>query len=154
MFIFLYSLKTAAQDKPAPIKKLGGFVTEKFPSTRIFDVQYEQLGPTYFSSKLLGNRFEDGKIESHNRFKAALNMPFFTSESKKIALTGSLRYKYESYGFGQYRYNTNSVYHRGNEEYHYFATSVSATYISKLFNKTVIYNATATVDADKESPAF
>ncbi|TDW46509.1 hypothetical protein EV144_106181 [Flavobacterium sp. 270] len=151
VFVFV-SLKSAAQDKDAPIKKLANFVTEKFPNTRIFDVQYEQLGPTDFSSKLYGNRFERGRIESHNRVKVAFNMPFFTSESKRFVLTSSLRYKYESYDFGEvYNYNSDLTYKKEREEFHFFAAALSATYMSTLFRKPIIYNATITTDGNEEN---
>lgn len=146
------SFKIAAQDKAAPMKKVASFVTEKFPTTRIFDVQYEQLGPTNFNSKLLGNRFETGRIENQSRFKAAFNMPFFASKSKKFVLTSSLRYKYEAYDFGEiYNYNSDVTYRKEKQEIHYFAAALSATYMSTLFSKPIIYNATATVDGNEKN---
>lgn len=146
------SLQAVAQEKEAGMKVLGKEVTDKFPTTRIFDVQYEQLGPTNFDSELFGNRFERGRIESQNRLKVAFNMPFFKSKSKRLVLTGSLRYKYESYEFGDvYNYNSAETDTREKEEIHYFAAALSATYMSKLFNKPVIYNATAIVDGNEEN---
>lgn len=47
------SLKTLAQEKDTPAKTVVKVVTDKFPTTRILDVQYEQLGPSNFDSKLL-----------------------------------------------------------------------------------------------------
>lgn len=145
------SIRIMAQEKDAPIKTVVKVVTDKFPTTRILDVQYEQLGPTNFSSKLFGDRFESGRIESHSRFKAAINVPFFTSESKRFVLTSSLRYKYETYEFGDiYKVNSAVPYTREKEEIHYLAAALSATYVSTLFHKPIIYNATATVDGNEE----
>jgi hypothetical protein len=146
------SWRTMAQENAAPIKTVVKEVTDKFPTTRIFDVQYEQVGPTNFSSKLFGAPFERGRIESHNRFKASFNMPFFASNSKRFVMTGSLRYKYENYEFGDI-YNVNSTvpYTRAKEEIHYFAAALSATYVSTLFHKPIIYNATATVDGNEDN---
>src|SRR5688572_9048873 len=107
------SLHTMAQEKNQPMQTVVKVITDKFPTTRILDVQYEQLGPTNYDSELFGNRFERGRIESHNRLKAAFNMPFYVSESKRLILTGSLRYKYETYGFGAiYNYTSNTNYTR------------------------------------------
>jgi hypothetical protein len=114
-------------------------------------VQYEQLGPTNYDSELFGNRLERGRIESHNRLKVAFNMPFYVSESKRLILTGSLRYKYETYGFGTiYNYNSNTNYTREKEDFHFMAAAMSATYMSTLFKKPIIYNATATVDGSDD----
>lgn len=152
VLIVCASIRTMAQEKAAPMQTVVKAVTDKFPTTRIFDVQYEQLGPTNFDSKLFGDRLERGRIDSHNRLKVAINVPFYTTDSKRFIVTGSLRYKYETYGFGDI-YNTNSTvsYTRANQEIHYFAGAVSATYMSKLFNKPVIYNATATVDGNEDN---
>lgn len=148
------STRSIAQEKQTPIKTVVKEVTDKFPTTRIFDVQYEQVGPTNYNSELFGNRFERGRIESHNRLKASFNMPFFTSKTKRFVLTSSLRYKYETYEFGDI-YNLSSgateSYRRPREEIHYFAGALSATYVSKLFHKPIIYNATATVDGNEDN---
>ena len=146
------SLKTVAQEKDSPAKTVVKVVTDKFPTTRILDVQYEQLGPTNFDSKLFGNRFEKGRIESHDRLKVAINVPFFSSKSKRFVLTSSLRYKYETYEFGDiYKVNSTIPFTREKEEIHFFAAALSATYIATLFNKPIIYNATATVDGNQDN---
>ena len=146
------SLKTVAQEKDSPAKTVVKVVTDKFPTTRILDVQYEQLGPTNYDSKLFGNRFEKGRIESHDRLKVAINVPFFSSKSKRFVLTSSLCYKYETYEFGDiYKVNSTIPFTREKEEIHFFAAALSATYIATLFNKPIIYNATATVDGNQDN---
>ncbi|TDO77799.1 hypothetical protein EV143_10331 [Flavobacterium chryseum] len=146
------SLQTMAQEKEPGMKTFGKAVTDKFPTTRTFDVQYEQLGSTNYDSELFGNDFERGRIESHNRLKVAFNMPFYKSESKRFVLTASLRYKYENYNFGDiYNYSSAQTYTRNQENFHYMAAAVSATYMSTLFRKPVIYNGTATVDGNQEN---
>lgn len=145
------SLQTMAQEKTT-IKAFGKAVTDKFPTTRTFDVQYEELGPTNFDSTLFGEPLEKGRIDNHNRLKFSFNMPFYTSDSKRLILTSSLRYKYESYDFGAtYANNSNVPFSRGKEEFHYFAAALSATYMAKLFGRPIIYNATATVDGNQEN---
>ncbi|WP_394772636.1 hypothetical protein [Flavobacterium sp.] len=63
-----------------------------------------------------------------------------------------MRYKYETYEFGDiYNYASASTYTREKEEFHYFAAALSATYMSSLFHKPVIYNATATVDGNQDN---
>ncbi|MCP2028738.1 hypothetical protein L1276_003909 [Flavobacterium sp. HSC-32F16] len=149
--IVFTSLHTMAQEKEPGIKTFGKAIVDKFPTTRTFDVQYEQLGPANYDSELFGNKFERGRIESHNRFKAAFNLPFYASKSKQFVLTTSLRYKYESYEFGDiYNYATTQTYTRDLQEFHLWGGSLSATYMSSLFKKPVIYNATATFDGNED----
>ena len=149
LFTLCLSLQTIAQEKTS-MKSFGKSVTDKFPTTRTFDVQYEQLGATNFDSKLFGEHLEKGRIDNHNRLKFAFNMPFYVSNSKRFVLTSSLRYKYESYDLGQNNNNSDAPFSSGKEEFHYLATSLSATYKAKLFNKPIIYNATATIDGNHE----
>lgn len=150
LFTLCLSLQTIAQEKTS-MKSFGKSVTDKFPTTRTFDVQYEQLGATNFDSKLFGEPLEKGRIDNHNRLKFAFNMPFYVSNSKRFVLTSSLRYKYESYDLGQNNNNSDAPFSSGKEEFHYLATSLSATYKAKLFNKPIIYNATATIDGNQEN---
>jgi len=151
VLIVFTSLHTLAQEKEPGMKTFGKAIVDKFPTTRTFDVQYEQLGPSNYDSELFGNKFEKGRIESHNRFKAAFNLPFYASESKRFVLTSSLRYKYENYEFGDiYNYATTQTYQRENSDIHYWAGALTATYMSSLFKKPVIYSATVSVDGNED----
>lgn len=150
-FLFLMTFLTSIAQEKADMKSFGKAITDKFPATRTFDVQYDNLGSTNYDSKLFGKPFESGRIENHTRVKVAFNMPFYASKSRRFVLTASLRYKYETYDFGNiYNVDLNDYYTRENQEIHYFAGALSATYISTLFNKPIIYNASATVDANQE----
>ncbi|MBZ4037003.1 DUF6268 family outer membrane beta-barrel protein [Flavobacterium sp. 17A] len=152
-FAFVFStLNIVAQEKEPGVKTFAKAVVDKFPNTRTFDVQYEALGPSDYDSKLFGNKLERGRIEEHNRFKAAFNLPFYASKSKRFVLTTSVRYKYENFGYGDiFNYQTNQTYTKDNQEIHYWAGALTATYMSTLFKKPVIYNATTTVDGDEEN---
>ncbi|MCV9927046.1 hypothetical protein OIU83_05260 [Flavobacterium sp. LS1R49] len=153
LFLLLLSAFTCfSQEKGTPINTFGKIVTDKFPSTRTFDLQYEQLGPANYSSKLFGEDLERGRFENHNRLKLAVNLPIYKSQSQRFALTGSFRYKYESFGFGPiYDANENLTPPRPTQDFHYLAAAVTATYITTLFNKPVIYNATVSVDGNQEN---
>lgn len=152
VLVVFISLKAVGQEKEPGMKTLGKAIVDKFPTTRTFDVQYEQLGPSNYDSELFGNKFERGRVESHSRFKAAFNLPFYATKSKRFVLTSSLRYKYENYQFGDiYNYGTNETYRRENVDVHYWAGALTATYMSSLFGKPAIYSATATVDGDEEN---
>jgi hypothetical protein len=146
------SMQLLAQEKEATIKTFGKTITDKFPTTRTFDLQYEQLGATDFESKFFGENLDKGKIDEHNRLKFAFNLPFYKSDSKRFVLTSSFRYKYESYDFGQtFSTNADVPFTSGKQDFHYFAGALSATYMAKLFKKPIIYNATVSVDANHEN---
>ncbi|WP_367770396.1 hypothetical protein AB3G33_13460 [Flavobacterium sp. WC2421] len=151
ILILCNSLHTFAQEKTS-LKTFGKAITDKFPTTRTFDVQYEQLGTTNFNSKLFDLPFENGRIDNHSRFKVAFNLPFYVSNSKRFVLTSSLRYKYETFDLGTSA-NTNPIgpFSNDKQEFHYLSGSISATYISTLFKKPIIYNATFTVDGNEKN---
>lgn len=151
LFIFI-SLQLFSQEKESNIKTFGKSITDKFPSTRIFDLQYEQLGATNFEYKFFDENLYEGRIKEHSRLKLAMNLPFYRSNSKRFILTSSFRYKYESYDFGQsFSTNPNVPFTYGKQNFHYLAGALSATYMSTLFKKPVIYNATVSVDANHEN---
>lgn len=151
VLVVFISVHAVSQEKEPDMKTLGKAIVDKFPTTRTFDLQYEQLGPSNYDSELFGNKFERGRVENHSRFKAAFNLPFYASKSKRFVLTTSLRYKYESYQFGDiYNYTTTQTYRRENEDVHYWAGALTATYMSSLFKKPIIYSATVSVDGNEE----
>lgn len=150
-FLFI-SAGALAQENETTMKSVGKTLVSKFPTVRTFDFQYEHLGPTQFDSKFMNNNLETGKIENHDRIKLAFNLPFYKSKSQHFFLTGSLRYKYESYSFGKiYDTGSNLSVTRSDAAFHYLAGAVSATYLNSLFNKPIIYNVSAIIDGNQES---
>lgn len=125
----------------------GKAITDKFPSTRNFDIQYEQFGSSDYTTKVYGDAYERGTIKSHSRIKFAANIPLYRSASKKLVVTNSFRYKREGFTFiGIENVEGDS---RNGKEFNYFANAVSLTYFSRVLKKPIIYNATATLDADQ-----
>jgi len=140
-------LPAAAQNDSIP-KENGKVITSKFPTTRVFDVQYNQLGPADYTTKAFGNEQEKAKVNNHYRFRVAANIPVY--KTNRFFITGSLRYKYEVFEFDNaYDIPSQTNYDRPTQEFHYFAGTVSATYFSTLFKKPVIYNVSGTVDANQ-----
>lgn len=146
--ILLFSVSTYAQESDESTKKkVANVITDKFPSTRFLDFQYEQFTPTDYTSELNNRDLEEGTIKSQKRFKAALNFPIIKKE--KYVISGSVRYKYDSFEFSDVENKLdpeNSLFHDGTEAFHYFSTSLNFTYFSKLFGKTFLYNGSVTAD--------
>lgn len=126
----------------------GKAIADKFPTTRVFDLQYDQFSSSDNTTKVFGDDYEKGEIKNHYRVKLAANIVVYKAKSQRFFITNSFRYKYEYFSFGDI-HNVTSKYTRPDEDFHYFANSLSATYFSRLFKKNVIYNASATVDADQ-----
>jgi len=148
--LLLSQLKIIAQTKDSTAIVTRKIINDKFPSTRTFDLQYEQLGATKNTTRVFGEAFDKRTIEDHFRLKFASNIVLYRSASKKFFVTNSFRYKYESFGLNGSD-DPNGIYTSAETDFHYFAEAVSLTYFSSLFKKPVVYNATATVDADQHN---
>jgi len=151
VFLLCLSATISAQESLTPGKKAKELITNKFPSTRFLDFEYEVLSPSDYDSKLYNEDYESGRIKNINRLRLALNYPVY--KTPKFAITPSLRYRYESLRFD--RVNNNSIYnpniyHNNKEDFHYISPSINATYFSKLFDKHVMYTLTVAADASNK----
>ncbi|MGS2763032.1 DUF6268 family outer membrane beta-barrel protein [Sinomicrobium sp. M5D2P9] len=149
LFIALLSSSAiyAQESNDSVKKKVAKEITDKFPGTRFLDIQYEQFTPTDYTSELENRDLEEGTIKSQKRVKVALNFPIV--KKKKYVISGSVRYKYDSFEFSDVENKLdpeNSLFHDGQENFHYFSTALNFTYFSKLFGKTFIYNGSITAD--------
>ncbi|KGO94938.1 DUF6268 family outer membrane beta-barrel protein [Flavobacterium subsaxonicum] len=151
--LLFVTLPALSQENEPESKKAGESITDKFPTTRVFDVQYEQLGSANYDTEVFGDDVEKATVKSHSRLKIAANIPLYRAKSQRFFITNSLRYKREGYDFGNvYNVTANANYSRPNQEFHYLGETVSATYFSQLFKKPVIYNASVTVDGNEKAP--
>jgi hypothetical protein len=140
-----------AQDTTTFKKKAIALITDKFPITRTFDIQYQQYLPSDFDSKLYKQPFSKGDIKNHYRLKVAANIPLM--DRKKWRITGSVNYRYEVFQFSDMKTSPDFAdADPGNSkhEFHYFSAAISATYFSSLFKKPVIYNASIIADGNEK----
>lgn len=131
-------------------KKLQTAITDRFPSTRIFDVKFEQYLPSDFDSELFGAPFEKGEITNHYRFSASANLPIIKKQRWNI--TSSFRYRYEAFELTDVASRTDNsitVYDQ-KLDYHYLSGALSFTYYSRLFKKPFVYNASIIVDGTEK----
>lgn len=125
-------------------------VTNRFPSTRLFDLQYQQYLPTDFDSELFDAPFEKGEIQNHYRFSASANLPVIMKP--KWNITTSLRYRYEAFELNDVENRLDNSIPTYDEKYnyHYLSGALSFTYFSRLFKKPFIYNASLIVDGTEK----
>lgn len=149
-FLLLFTLLSQAQTKDSITDRAIAVITSKFPLTRAFDLQYEQLGGGKFDSKIFKEPFQKGRFSSHQKLKIAANVPFY--KNQRLILSGTFRYKYEN--FNTDYISDVSPYSTGQNilsKYHNLTGAVNATYFSTLFKKTIIYNGTGIVEGNEKS---
>lgn len=146
-FLFLFA---NAQEEEKLKQQVKAALTDRFPSTRIFDVRFEQYLPTDFDSELFGLPYQKGEITNHYRLSASANLPVIKKQRWNI--TSSFRYRYEAFELTDVASQTDNSIPVYNEkvDYHYLSGALSFTYFSRLFKKPFIYNASIIVDGTEK----
>lgn len=132
-------------------QKAGEEIRDKFPSTRFFDLQYEQVLPTDYEKRIDDYVFEKGKLQNQQRLRVAMNIPIYRKGA--LTITGSGRYNLERFNFrnindlssGSPQLTPNKIGYS-----HFFMGALNSTYFSKLFGKIAIYNVSVSADASEK----
>lgn len=136
-----------AQTKDSISEKVSAYVADKFPTTRAFNIEYNQSAPYQYSSKLSGINLPENKIENLYQIKMNANINIIRGKNWMLGTTFNYRYL-----FAETEMTAPASYIKSNveNEYHYHSTSLNFTYFSKLFNKTVIYSNNLIVDGSEK----
>lgn len=151
-FLFLMTLlclTVSAQDDGKLKKTVRQEITDRFPSTRVFNIQYQQYAPTDFDSELFDKDFQKGEINNHSKLSFAANIPIYSKP--RWTITSSVRYKYETFetkNVTTYLPEINPL--PSKMDYHYLSAALSFTYYAKLFNKPFIYNVSVIGDGTEK----
>ncbi|MAN59579.1 MAG: hypothetical protein CMC08_07065 [Flavobacteriaceae bacterium] len=122
-------------------------IKEKFPRTRVFNIEYGQSLQRDFSSELFDENFQEGEITTQRNLNVSANIPIY--RTMKWSLTGSLNYQFNEFEFDNIKTTEVTVFEQnGVVNFHNFSTALSSTYFSTLFKKPVIYNASLIVDGN------
>lgn len=122
-----------AQTNDSLPKKVVQYVTEKFPFTRLVNVEGQYNAPFNYTSKLGdATKLADSRIDQMYQTRMSANVNVIKN-SKWIFSTGL----FYNYMFTETEGGTNA----GDHNLHYFATALSLTRMSTLFGKMAIYNA-------------
>lgn len=133
-----------AQKRDSIPLKVRAFIADKFPQNRDLYIDFTQIAPFQFSSKLDGNDLPENKMKSFQQLKAGTNIYFV--KKRNWLLSTSLNYTYTS--FNTQDPITPEAVQKNN--FHYHSEAVNFNYFSKLFNKTAIYTATVSTDGSDQ----
>jgi len=133
----------SAQTRDSIPQKVAAYVAEKFPMARDFNVEFTQLTPYRFSSKLHDADLPENKVKNFSQVKVSSNINLI--KTKKWILSTNLNYCYT----GIDTENSISGYPRKND-FHYHSETLSLTYFSKLLKKTTVYSASFSVDGSEQ----
>ncbi|NML71329.1 hypothetical protein HHL23_16180 [Chryseobacterium sp. RP-3-3] len=142
----LFPLKNIAysQKRDSIPLKVRAYFADKFPQSRDLNIEFSQTAPFRFSSKLDGNDLPDNKMKSFQQLKASANIYFV--KKKNWLLSTSLNYRYTAFNTEESIIAETGL----RNGFHYHSEAVNFSYFSKLFNKTAIYTANASVDGSDQ----
>ena len=130
----------AQQDSLSLRRQAGRAITERFPTTRFINVEYQNSSSVNYRIETRDKSLKETKIKEQNRVKVDINAPLF--RYKDWTFTGSAYYNYTHFALDDAS-ELKQVYPNFRDsdlEGHLFNTALNSTYISTLFDKPVIYN--------------
>ncbi|MBN9296269.1 MAG: hypothetical protein J0I41_04610 [Filimonas sp.] len=137
--------QSGTQDSIA--RKVLAYANNKFALARPFNVEYTNMSPYRYASKLEGTSLPESKATRFSQLKLSTN---FNLIRKKTWLLGAtIAYRYTDIGanlVGPGSTAPKSV----DGQFHYHASALNFTYFSKLFNKTTIYTGSLMVDGSEK----
>ncbi|MDV7699252.1 DUF6268 family outer membrane beta-barrel protein [Chryseobacterium soli] len=134
-----------AQKRDSIPMRVRAFVADKFPQSRDLNVEYTQVMPYQYTSKLQNGDLPDNKVKSFQQVKANANIYFI--KKQKWLLSTSLNYRYTSLNT---EHPVLAEAAPQEKDFHYHSEALNFSYFSRLFNKTAIYTATASVDGSEQ----
>ena len=118
--------------------KAARAITERFPSTRTINVEYEYVTPLDFTLKRKNDELiQKGRLKNQNRVRVDLNLPLLRLQ--KWVFSGSFRYRYNYFEIDNTTDFTN-LSEKNTVEGNTYTAGINSTYVSKIFNKPLIYN--------------
>src|SRR5699024_6898774 len=135
--------QVAKDSTKAAIKKS---IQKEFSKTRIFNLEFDQSFSRSYDSELFKEDFTEGKIAKQQSIDFAANVPIYSKGKWK--LSGSGRYNYYHFEFDEVKNISNYPHYTPYEklDFHLFRVGLNSTYLSVLFKKPIIYNASLLVD--------
>lgn len=130
-------------------KKVSVAVADRFPMTKLLNIEYTASLPYTLSSKHLGSNLVDNKVNSLSQVKVSSTINLIRKKSWSLSTT--LNYNYLSVNVDGTDFFNNKMLDNQTLDFHNHSTSLNVVYYSKLFNKTVIYSGTATVDGSEKN---
>ncbi len=129
-------------------EKITAYVADKFPSTRVLNIEHYQLASHKFNSSLLNGPQTSGEISNMYQTKINLNPSFI--KKRRWSLGGSFSYRY---------IGATTVYTNPNDQlqtitkntYHYHTSSLNFGYFAKLLDKMVVYSGSVVVDGSEKN---
>lgn len=153
--IFIPSMAFAQTDKTTYENRrmlAQEYINLNFPRSRNFDVQFEANFADDYKIKMpYYDYWEKGKMKTNTAVKVTGNIPILKKGAFSLAGGGS--YEYRNIHFGDDALNTmgsGDIYHNRHEEFHTFNINATASYGTRLFEKSTFFTGTILADFSQD----
>lgn len=131
------------------LSKVEIAAANKFPITRLLNIEYSKITPYKTTHEYLGSDLPAGKVTNLHLTRISANVALI--KGKRWAFGTTLNYRHISIeADGINFFSDPTKLNRYQEEFNYHSSSLHLTYFTKLFNKTVVYSGTASVDGSEQ----
>lgn len=145
--IGIYTFISKAQVKDSIPDKVRAIIADKFPATRVLNLEYEIVGDFKYASKYLNNPLPKGEVQNMHQANASMNVNLM--KGKNWTLGTLVGYRLLSVDVLQPDLSTQHM-HLEKQDYHYHHESLNFTYYSRLFGKMAIYSASLMTDGSEK----
>ncbi|SMG15902.1 hypothetical protein SAMN05660862_1006 [Sphingobacterium psychroaquaticum] len=141
--LLLISGFSYCQTNDSTARKTAYRIIERFPTTRTVGLQYEIYDNSDFNVKNFSDAV-DGKVSDMRRMRASANIPVIKKRNLIFTLSG-----YYSHTKGTVDIESPETYISKDFDLKYWAGTASSTYITRLFEKPLIFNGSIITDGDQ-----
>jgi hypothetical protein len=153
LFILTLSKTSLAQTQDTLAKKdsltsrIMAYTANKFPNTRAFNLEFSGAAPYNFTSTLRGEALPSGRVTNWTQLRVSANINFI--QTKKWIMSATFSYRMTSVKAALDQ-PVAGLASSVDESFHYHATSLSLTRVTKLFNKTTVINGSISIDGSEK----
>lgn len=137
------STKQKKQDTTNIRLKALDYASRQFAMVRPFHVEFSRVAPYRYTSKGDGVSFGESKVSTYHQIKANANLYFLVK--KKLIVGATLSYRYIS-AYNDFTIPSSGLVQTVKDDFTYHSTSLNFTYISKIFNKPIVFNTSLIID--------
>lgn len=126
-------------------QKLVAYNADKFAITRPLNIEFSQITPYKFTSNYLGNESK-GKVRNAYQAEVSMNGNFIVKKNWMLGATFNYNYISSSIELT----DSDGTKRVEDNDFHYHASALNFTYISKLFDKPAFFTASVIVDGSEK----
>ncbi len=137
------SEKQKFQDTTNMRRNTLDYASRQFAIIRPFNIEFSQVAPYRYTPKQDDLSLPESKVSTYHQVKANANLYFLAK--KKLIIGATFSYRYIS-ADNDLTVPSSGLVKTVKDDFTYHSTSLNFTYVSKIFNKPIVFNSSLIVD--------